>query len=402
MTQHLADMRILIADDQTDVARTLCRPLQKAGARLRFVQDGQTALREITTRPFDLVLIDMKMPPEEWGGLWLLRQLKDGGWRISSLVLSGEGAKQQVIEALRLDAADWVVKDDAGEELLERCTTTLAGRLGTSLKIATHQLPTPLAHRFARYARTTDPDKKVREGFYTLESVLRFAAALGFSSTPPVPLKGVTPNHLAAPSLGSWFALCAALAALPDAGDDFARMFSWLVPEPSSHPSIQSLIKARNALEHDGVTPTLAQADQLDSLLRRFAHRACASRCGDLAVPISMVYDGTTYTIEILSLRGVGKPVPDKVMTQEAVITGQPYLVPRDAAPLPLAPWLLAHTESNSGTVRCLQFNGLHRTKGRPTAHTSFKYAKTDEGEDVPTANHPQAEWQTLAQWTTA
>ncbi|MFD1277605.1 PleD family two-component system response regulator [Streptomyces kaempferi] len=143
MTQRLANMRILVADDQMDVARTLCRPLHKEGARLRFAADGHTALQEIDTHPFDLLLIDMKMPPEEWGGLWLLRQLKERKCRIPNLVLSGEGSKQQVIEALRLDAVDWVVKGTAGEELLDRCAATVADRLGESLELATHRLPTP-------------------------------------------------------------------------------------------------------------------------------------------------------------------------------------------------------------------------------------------------------------------
>lgn len=402
MIQELANLRILVADDQADVARTLCRPLQKAGARLRFTTDGYAALQEITTRPFDLILIDMKMPPDEWGGLWLLRQLKDNEWRIPSLVLSGEGSKQQVIEALRLGAADWVGKDNAGEELLERCVTALADRLGESLDTAAQNLPTPLAHRFARYARTTNPDNRVWEGLHALESVLRFAATLGLSSTPPAPLKGITPDRLAAPSMGTWFDVCTALMALPDAGNDFTRMFSWLAPERSDKQPVQELITVRNRREHDGEEPTPVQADQLDSLLRRFAHRAVSSRCADLAVPKSMTYDGEMWAVEVLSLKGVGKPVPDMVMTQEPVITGQPLLVSRDAAPLPLSPWLLAHTEPASDTVRCLQFNGVQRSKGGLTPSTPFKYAKTDEDKDLPTVNHPRAHWQTLARWTAA
>ncbi|MDH6221550.1 response regulator [Streptomyces pseudovenezuelae] len=401
MTQHLANARVLVADDQQDVARTLCRPLHKAGARLRFTADGHAALQEINTRPFDLLLIDMKMPPEEWGGLWLLRQLKDGGWRIPSLVLSGEGSKQQIIEALRLDAVDWVDKDKAGEELLERCVEIATTKLDMSLEHAASHLPTPLAYRFARYARTTDPDKKVLEGLHTLESVLRFAAALGLSSTPPAPLRGITSDRLAAPSMGTWFTLCTTLANLPGAGNDFTRMFSWLVPERSDHQPVQDLISVRNALAHGRSAPTAAQTEQLDGLLRRFAHRAACSWRADLAVPTSMTYDGTKYAIDVLILRGIGKPVPDTVMTQAPVITGQPLLVNRDAPPVPLSPWLVTHTDSASDVVRCLQFDGLQRAKGGLTPSTPFRYAKTDEGDDIPTISHPQGEWRTLAPWAT-
>ncbi|MCH6161581.1 response regulator [Streptomyces marispadix] len=399
MIQQLTNMRILVADDQTDVARTLCRPLQKAGARLRFAADGHAALQEITDRPFDLVLVDMKMPPAEWGGLWLLRQLKHGGWRIPSLVLSGEGSKQQVIEALRLDADDWIVKDAAGEELLERCLSTIADHLRQSLEFAAAQLPTPLAHRLARYARTDDPNKKVLEGLHTLEAVLRFTTALGLSSTPPAPLRGITPERLATPSMRTWFALSTALSGLPGAGNDFARMFSCLVPERSDHQPVQDLISMRNALAHGRDEPTPAQAEQLDSLLRRFAHRAASSWRANLTVPVSMTYDGAMYVIHLLSLKGVGRPVPDKVMAQAPVITGQPLLVSGDTEPLPLAPWLLTSSDPAAGTVRCQLFDGLQHAKGGRAPNTPFTYTKTDEGIEMPTVSHPAAQWQTLAQW---
>jgi CheY-like chemotaxis protein len=95
-----------VADDQSDVARTLCRPLHNAGARLRFVDNGRAALEQIATRPTDLVLVDMKMPPDEWGGLWLLQELQNGSWAVPAIALSGEGSKSQVIQALRLGAKD--------------------------------------------------------------------------------------------------------------------------------------------------------------------------------------------------------------------------------------------------------------------------------------------------------
>ncbi|WAE75584.1 response regulator [Streptomonospora nanhaiensis] len=402
MTQQLADLRILVTDDQIDVARTLCRPLHKSGARLHWATDGNTALQKIATYPFDLILIDMKMPPDEWGGLWLLQQLKDGGWRIPSLVLSGEGSKQQVVEALRLDATNWVDKDNAGEELLEQCSTTLSDRLRESLEFVSHSLPTPLAHRFSRYSRITDPDKKFIEGLHTLETILRFTAVLGLSSASPTPLRGIRPDQLTAPSMGTWFALCVALADLPDTGDEFTRMFSWLVPERSNHQQVQGLISARNDLMHGRDTPTPAQADQLDGLLRRFAHRAASSWRADLAVPISMTYDGTVYSIDVLNLRGAGKPAPGKAIFQDPIVTQQPFLISRDSNPLPLSPWLLTHTELNTGTVRCLQFDGLQHAKRDRAPSTPFKYAKADEGNEVPTISHPQARWQTLSQWTTA
>lgn len=402
MTQQLSGAHILIADDQVDVARTLCRPLLKAGARLRFVTDGHAALQEVASRPYDLVLIDMKMPPDEWGGLWLLRQLQEGGWQIPSLVLSGEGSKQQVIEALRCGTTDWIVKEHAAEELQERCRAVLSDRLDQALTLAGSRLPTPLAYRFARYERTLDSDKKTVEGLHTLESIFRLAAIFGLSTTPPAPLAGITPARIAAPSMGTWFDICTALAKLPGAGDDFIRMMSWLVPERSDHQPVQKLISVRNDLAHGRSNPTAAQARQLETLLRRFAHRAASSWRADVMVPTSMTYDGRTYSVDALSLKGTGKPIPGKLTTQTPVITGQAFLVPYASTPIPLAPWLLTHTTSGDDDVRCLQFDGLQRNKSDRPSAMPFKFARSHDDADTPTVSHPDAIAQSLAQWTTS
>ena len=255
MTKPLGDAIILVADDQTDVARTLCQPLRSAGASLRYVADGQAALAHLASRPADLILVDMKMPPDEWGGLWLLRELRTGGWAIPVVALSGEGSKRQVIEAQRLGANSWVDKDLAGEELLDQCVMLLAHSFGKALGLASARLPTILASRFARYARITDSDKRMIEGLQVLEAVLRFAALLGLSTTPPRPLPGITSEKVKAPSMRSWFDLAAALNRTPGAGSEFTRLFSFLIPERSEQQVIHDFISIRNDIAHGRATP---------------------------------------------------------------------------------------------------------------------------------------------------
>ena len=271
MTKPLSDAIILVADDQTDVARTLCQPLHKAGASLRYAADGQAAMADIAVRPADLILVDIKMPPEEWGGLWLLRELRKGGWTIPVVALSGEGSKRQVIEAQRLGAKSWVDKDQAGEELLDQCAALLTGSFDQALDLASAHLPTPLAQRFARYARMTDPGKRLSEGLNVLEAVLRFTALLGLSSTPPQPLAGITADRLRTPSMRTWFDLCAALAQIPEAGNGFMRLLSFLVPQRAHHQLVHDLISLRNDIAHGRTIPDHVQDQRLDALLRRFA-----------------------------------------------------------------------------------------------------------------------------------
>lgn len=401
MTQPLSNTIILVADDQADVVRTLCQPLRKAGASLRYVADAHAALAELAAHPADLILVDMKMPPEKWGGLWLLHELREGGWTIPTVALSGEGSKRQVIEAHRLGANSWVDKDLAGEELLEQCSALLIESFGQALDRASARLPTPLAYRFARYARMTDPDKRMSEGLHVLEAVLRFAALLGLSSTPPQPLPAITTGKIRAPSMRTWFDLCTALARIPDAGTDFTRLLSSLIPDRPYHQHISDFISIRNDLAHGRAMPDPIQGQRLDTLLRRFSHRAQSAWRAHIAVPMGMTYDGSNYRIEALKLSGAGTPSPAVVNSPVPIITGELVLLSPDAIPLPLAPWLIAHTTDNPAKLHCVLFDGLQYVNGRPAADTPFKYSNAYGGNELGSAPiHAGGTWQTLAPWT--
>ncbi|BCB86620.1 response regulator transcription factor [Phytohabitans suffuscus] len=316
MTPQLADVHILVADDQPDVARTLCRPIERAGALLHFVNSGTAALETATGRPYDLMIVDLKMPPDDWGGLWLLDRLKAEGVRTPALVLSGEGSKEQTIRATRLGAADWVDKDDAGTELLDRCAELHSKCQAQALEEAIGRLPTPLAAHFDRYRRATNVDRQVSAGLATLEAVLRFAAVVGLATTPPAPLAGVAAAQLARPSMGTWLTVCTRLGSLAGAGDEFTRLLACLIPRGAVQ-RVQDLVNLRNGIAHGRTTPTAAHADQLDGLLRRFGARAAAFWRGDIGVATTMTYDGSAFQADFDRLRGTGGPIASTLATAE-------------------------------------------------------------------------------------
>ena len=64
--------------------------------------------------------LDLKMPPDVWGGLWLLQQLKDRRIKVPTIILSGEGTQAETIKGMRLGADDYVMKDQARVELIQR------------------------------------------------------------------------------------------------------------------------------------------------------------------------------------------------------------------------------------------------------------------------------------------
>jgi CheY-like chemotaxis protein len=62
-------INILWADDQQEVIASIVRVLGLADVVFEFSNDGEDALLKIQKKTYDLVLIDLAMPPGRWGGV---------------------------------------------------------------------------------------------------------------------------------------------------------------------------------------------------------------------------------------------------------------------------------------------------------------------------------------------
>jgi CheY-like chemotaxis protein len=116
--------KVLWADDQPDVARTFAVELE--GIDAEFVLTGEEAAARLSERFYDLVLVDLRMPPGTWGGLWLLEEMRRRELFTPVVVISGEGAQNETIQAIRLGAVDYVTKENASQDLRERVAHALA------------------------------------------------------------------------------------------------------------------------------------------------------------------------------------------------------------------------------------------------------------------------------------
>jgi CheY-like chemotaxis protein len=122
-------VKICWADDDANVAATLASSLEGLQAQITFVSSAEGALDALAAHPFDVLLVDLQMPPGKWGGLWLLEQLRDMVNPPPALVLSGQGSQQETIKALRLGAVDYVEKYKSRDELADRIVATAEGGL---------------------------------------------------------------------------------------------------------------------------------------------------------------------------------------------------------------------------------------------------------------------------------
>jgi DNA-binding response OmpR family regulator len=79
--------RILMIDDDREMCLEFSEVLKDSGYEVQTVFDGESGLARLYSEPFDLLLLDMKMPG--MNGLEVLQQLRKSGNRIKVLVLSG-------------------------------------------------------------------------------------------------------------------------------------------------------------------------------------------------------------------------------------------------------------------------------------------------------------------------
>ena len=117
---------VLIVDDQ-EMVRGICRQVvESLGYQAFQAESASQALQIIEQQPVDLVLADIKMPG--MSGIELLERIKAGNPRIEVIVMTGYASVPSAVQAMKLGAADYIVKPFSSEEmkvLLTRLAETL-------------------------------------------------------------------------------------------------------------------------------------------------------------------------------------------------------------------------------------------------------------------------------------
>ena len=115
--------RILVVEDNTDLAFGLRNNLEIEGYQVRVASDGRAGLDLALAESFDLVVLDLMMPGMD--GLRVLKALRDGSNRAPVLILTARGQEEDKVRGLRLGADDYVTKPFGLLELLARIEALL-------------------------------------------------------------------------------------------------------------------------------------------------------------------------------------------------------------------------------------------------------------------------------------
>jgi two-component system response regulator MtrA len=114
--------RVLVVDDDTDLAEMLGIVLRSEGMEASFCYDGRDALPAFHRDNPDLVLLDLMLPGLD--GLAVCRQLRaESG--VPIVMLTARGDTVDVVEGLQSGADDYVVKPFKPKELVARIQARL-------------------------------------------------------------------------------------------------------------------------------------------------------------------------------------------------------------------------------------------------------------------------------------
>ncbi len=115
--------RILIAEDEPDMAMGLRDNLQFEGYEVLEAADGEKALEIAKTQRPDLILLDIMLPKLD--GFEVCRQIREAGFTVPIIMLTARSQEVDVVRGLELGADDYITKPFGVRELLARIKVSL-------------------------------------------------------------------------------------------------------------------------------------------------------------------------------------------------------------------------------------------------------------------------------------
>lgn len=105
-------IRILYMEDDIGLARLFKKKLERSGYLVDLASDGAEGLEMYQAKQYDILAVDQQMPFID--GLEVIRLLAAQGPLPPTIMITGAGNEQTAIEAMKLGASDYIVKDIDG------------------------------------------------------------------------------------------------------------------------------------------------------------------------------------------------------------------------------------------------------------------------------------------------
>jgi len=118
--------RILIVDDEDVVRLSYAMILARENCQAQTAWDGEEALRAMGSGPFDVVLLDLRMPGA--GGMSVLKAIKQKWPESEVVIITGYPTVESAKEAIRLGAHDYLSKPVGPDEVVRATRSALRSK----------------------------------------------------------------------------------------------------------------------------------------------------------------------------------------------------------------------------------------------------------------------------------
>jgi two-component system, OmpR family, alkaline phosphatase synthesis response regulator PhoP len=120
--------RVLLVEDEEGLLVALTDRLEHEGYDVQGAADGQAGYEKATREPFDLLVLDVRLPGKD--GFAVCRELRTNGSRLPILMLTARGEVVDRVHGLKVGADDYLLKPFEPSELLARMEALLRRTAG--------------------------------------------------------------------------------------------------------------------------------------------------------------------------------------------------------------------------------------------------------------------------------
>jgi DNA-binding response OmpR family regulator len=163
-------MRVLVVEDEPEVADLLCRALREAAWAPDVAATGRAAIEALSAVEYDLAVLDVGLP--DLDGFTVCRRWRALGGRTPILILTARGELTDRVAGLDAGADDYLSKPFAIEELLARLRA-LARRPATALDVVLRLADLELDTTSRSVQRAGRPLRLTAREFALLEYLMR-------------------------------------------------------------------------------------------------------------------------------------------------------------------------------------------------------------------------------------
>ena len=362
----MSDIRILVADDQPAIVQELLRELNSKEFEIDFEVDGNAAFERMRHGSvYDLLVVDMRMPPDVWGGLWLIEKIRSEDIHIPIIVLSGEAGQSETIQALRLGADDWITKENAPEELSQRIHHQLGSAAERFLAHPSSLLPTPIAEKLEHYRSVTASSASSLDrglaAITTVETIWRFLALVNLASmTEGQILHGIVERQLLRPTMGIYLDLLRGSQRLEPQSGPAQRLASCMPLKQSQQVVFERNRGVGHPVDKPALDPLIINI--AEQQIATFVRRYSTNDVGYLASAQSMTYNGSVFEVAMHVFGSTS--VPDKTIQSTSPGSTNKVSWVSDTVSIELWPWMLQGGCDESDNPTIYMFDGV-KVKGK-------------------------------------